>query len=100
MDEAFNRGDIEAVLNFYEDEAVAVREPGLLVQGKAGLREAFAELLGLQGVARQIKTSVIEAGDLALFISKWNFSGQTPDGNPFSRDAIATAVFRKQTDGE
>ncbi|MET0753933.1 MAG: hypothetical protein ABWZ66_11190 [Pyrinomonadaceae bacterium] len=27
LDEAFNRGDIEAVLEFYEDDAVVVLEP-------------------------------------------------------------------------
>jgi uncharacterized protein (TIGR02246 family) len=99
MDAAFNRGDIEAVLNFYEDGAVVVLEPGRLAQGRAALREAFTAILGLEGVARQIKTHVIEAGDLALFTSKWNFSGKAADGTPFSRDSIATTVFRKQSDG-
>ena len=28
LDEAFNRGDIEAILDFYEEEAVLVTEPG------------------------------------------------------------------------
>jgi uncharacterized protein (TIGR02246 family) len=100
MDEAFNRGDIEAVLDFYEDNAIVVLEPGRFVQGKASLREAFERLLGWQGVATQSKTEVIEADDIALFISKWNFSGKMPDGTPVSRDAIATSVFRKQPDGK
>ncbi|MDQ3817093.1 MAG: SgcJ/EcaC family oxidoreductase [Acidobacteriota bacterium] len=99
LDEAFNRGDLEAVLDFYEDGAVVVLEPGRTVQGKAGLREAFQAIFALDGVARQIKTAVIEAGDVALFISKWNFSGKTTDGTPFSRESIATSVFRKQADG-
>ena len=98
MDEAFNRGDIEAVLDFYEDEATVVLEPGRIVQGKERLREAFQFILGLQGVARQIKTNVIEASDIALFTSRWIFTGKTPDGAPFSREAVATTVFRKQAD--
>lgn len=99
MDEAFNRGDIEAVLNFYDDEAVVVLEPGRVVRGKAALRAAFESIFSLQGVARQIKTHVIETGDIALFISRWNFSGKTPDGAAFSRESIATSVFRRQPDG-
>lgn len=100
MDEAFNRGDIEAVLDCYEDEAVMVLEPGRLVQGKAAMREAFRAILGFEGVATQIKTNVIEAGGIALFTSKWNFTGKTPDRTPFSRDSVATSVFRKQADGK
>ncbi len=99
MDEAFNRGDIEAVLDFYDDEAVVVLEPGRVVKGKAALRASFEAVLAFQGVARQIKTHVIETGDTALFISHWNFSGKTRDGTSFSRDATATSVFRRQTNG-
>lgn len=99
MDEAFNRGDVEAVLDFYEDEAVVVLEPGRIAQGKERLREALQFVLSLQGVARQVKTNVIEAGDLALFTSRWIFTGQLPDGTPFSREAIATTVFRRHGDG-
>jgi ketosteroid isomerase-like protein len=46
------------------------------------------------GLARQIKTNVVEAGDLALFTSRWTFTGKLPDGLPFSREAVATTVFR------
>ena len=74
-------------------------EPGRIVQGKANIRETFKAILGIEGVARQIKTHVIEAGDLALFTSRWSFSGTAPDGTHFARESIATAVFRKQSDG-
>jgi len=99
MDEAFNRGDVEAVLDFYEDGAVVVLEPGRVVQGKERLREAFRFVLSLQPVARQIKTHVIEADGIALFTSRWTFTGKLPDGTSFTREAIATTVFRKQPDG-
>src|ERR1043165_3141609 len=70
MDEAFNRGDVDAVLDFYEDEAVVILEPGRVAQGKDKLREAFQFVFSLQPVARQIKTHVIEADDLPpLFFS-------------------------------
>ncbi|HVG22284.1 MAG TPA: SgcJ/EcaC family oxidoreductase [Blastocatellia bacterium] len=100
IDEAFNRGDVEAVLDFYEDGAVMVLEPGRLARGKDEMRRAFEAILGLEGIAKQIKTSVIEADDIALFTSKWSFSGKAPDGTSFSRDSFATTVFRKQTDGK
>lgn len=99
LDEAFNRGDIEAILDFYEDEAVMVMEPGRLAKGKTELRRAFQVILQSKGTAKQIKTHVIETDGIALFISRWVLSGQTPDGAPFSREFIATSVFRKHEDG-
>ena len=100
LDEAFNRGDIEAVLDFYEDAAVMVVEPGRLATGKDELRRAFEWILtNIKGVAKQERTHVIEAGDVALFTSKWSFSGETADGAPVSRDSYATVIFRKGGDG-
>jgi ketosteroid isomerase-like protein len=49
MDEAFNRGDVEAVLGFYEDGAVVVLEPGRVGRGKERLCEAFQFVMSLQG---------------------------------------------------
>ncbi|HEY0428868.1 MAG TPA: nuclear transport factor 2 family protein [Pyrinomonadaceae bacterium] len=99
LDEAFNRGDVEAVLEFYEDDAVVMIEPGRLARGKDEIRPAFEFIFGLQGTAKQIKTSVIESGELALFLSKWTFSGTLPGGTSFTRESTATCVFRKSADG-
>jgi uncharacterized protein (TIGR02246 family) len=98
LDDALERGDFEAVLNFYEDDAVVVVEPNRLARGKKDLREFFTYLFTLTPSARQIKTRVIESGDIALFISKWVFSGFDGNGQPFSREAIAACVFRKNAD--
>jgi len=98
LDDALERGDLEAVLSFYEDDAVVVVEPGRLARGKKDLGEFFAYLFTLTPSARQIKTRVIEAGNIALFISKWVFSGFDGNGQPISREAIATCVFRKNAD--
>jgi uncharacterized protein (TIGR02246 family) len=100
LDAAFNRGDLEAIVNFYEDEAVMVVEPGRLARGKAELRDIFAKLLRWQGIARQEKTHVIESGDMALFISKWSFSYTSADGELITRESIATSVFRCSADGQ
>jgi uncharacterized protein (TIGR02246 family) len=101
LDEAFNRGDIEAVLNFYEDGATMVVEPGRLAAGKAELRRVYEWIFSnIKGAAKQEKTHVIEAGDIALFTSKWSFSGMTLDGNSLSRESYASVIMRKQRDGE
>lgn len=99
VDEAFNRGDLEGVLALYEDDAVMVYRPGMVVRGKAGLRETFAGLLRLQATARQEKTLVLETGDLALFTSRWTVKGISPDGKVISRGGCGSATLRRQAGG-
>lgn len=88
LDEAFNRGDLEAVLDFYEDSAVMVIEPRRMATGKAEIRAAYEWIFAnIKGVAAQEKTHVIETGDIALFASKWNFSGTFANGDSASRES-------------
>lgn len=99
LDEAFGQSDLEAVLSFYEDDAVLVVEPGRLARGKEELRRFFAHVFALNGRAEQIETNVLDAGDVALFTSRWRFTGTTSDGAPIEKESIATSVFRKGRDG-
>lgn len=100
LDEAFNRGDLEAVLDFYEDDAVMVAEPGRLACGKDEIRAIYQWIFAnIKGTAGQEKTHVIEAGDIALFTSKWNFSGVAAGGGSVSRESFASVVLRKGRDG-
>jgi uncharacterized protein (TIGR02246 family) len=101
LDEAFDRGDIEAILDFYEEGAVMVLEPGRLAAGKEELRTAFEWMLAnIKGTAHQERTHVIEAGDIALFTSKWSFSGRTLDGAAVSRESYASVIMRRSTEGK
>jgi uncharacterized protein (TIGR02246 family) len=100
LDEAFNRGDIEAMLAFYEDGAIIVAEPGKLATGKTEIRQTYEWILSnIKGTARQEKTHVIETGDLALFTSKWTYNGTTTDGSEIFRESYSSVVLRKQADG-
>jgi uncharacterized protein (TIGR02246 family) len=100
LDEAFNRGDLDAVVEFYEEGATIVLEPGRLATGRREVRAAYEWLLAnMKGVARQEKTHVIEAGDIALFTSKWSYRGTTSDGSPVSRESYASVVLRRHADG-
>ena len=100
LDEAFNRSDIEAVLDFYEEDAVIVAEPNRLATGKAEIRATYEWIFAnIKGTATQAKTHVIETGDIALFTSKWSYTGTSGDGTPVSRESYASVILRKQTDG-
>jgi uncharacterized protein (TIGR02246 family) len=99
LDEAFGHSDLEAVLGFYEDDAVLVVAPGRVARGKEELQRFFSHVFALQGRAEQIETNVLDAGDVALFTSRWRFTGTTSDGTPIEKESIATSVFRKGQDG-
>lgn len=99
VDRAFNEGDIEAVLNFYETAAVVVTEPGKLARGTSELRTFFERVMHSGASARQLKTHVIEADGVALFLSRWTLKGADAHPDEAARTFIATTVLRKQPDG-
>lgn len=99
VDKAFTRGDLEAVLRFYENAAVVVTEPGKVARGQAELRAFFERALTSASAAKQLKTYVIEADDIALFTSRWVLANATGNSNEETRTFIATTVLRKQRDG-
>src|SRR5947209_6565646 len=100
LDEAFNQRDIETVLDFYEDGAVMVVEPGRLACGKIEIRRIYEWIfVNLKGTATQDKTHVIETGDIALFTSKWKFADAMLNGDSASRESYASVILRRQADG-
>ena len=99
LDQAFNRGDVEAVLAFYEAGAVVVTEPGKTPRGKPDLRAFFEQAMASGASARQMKTFAIEADGIALFLSKWVLVTKNAEGEAIERRFTATSVLRKQSDG-
>ena len=77
-----------------------VAEPGKLVSRKEKLRIFFEVVFRFDAVAKQEKMKVLEVGNLALFISKWQLVTKRTDSNPVSREFIATSVFRKSSEGK
>ena len=98
LDNAVNEKNMEAVLDFYEDDALLVMEPGRIARGKNELRNFFKVVFEMNVKAKQIVTNVLETDDIALFTSRWVAEGRTPEGNEFLNENIATSVFRRGTD--
>lgn len=96
LDRAFNDGDVETLLTFYEDGAVVVTEPGHLARGSSELRAFFNRVVRSGMSARQLKTYTLEADGIALFLSRWSLQIGTEGAQ---RTFIATTVFRRQPDG-
>ncbi|CQR72141.1 SnoaL-like domain protein [Sporomusa ovata DSM 2662] len=100
-DDAINREDFEALMEFYSDDAVLVVKPGLLVRGKEQIRKAFeaiAEYFNHSLAVEQGKMCILEAGDTALVISNTVLNvGQRTDAS-YSMDRNATYVFKREED--
>jgi ketosteroid isomerase-like protein len=63
--EAFNSGNIESVLEFYETNAVMAPERAKLAQGTAALRDALNTFLAVGGKMTMKSRYCIQTGDLA-----------------------------------
>jgi uncharacterized protein (TIGR02246 family) len=99
MTDAFQKGDITAVLKTYEPGAVVVGEPGKPLQGEAALRQMFAGFVALKPRFTYGGHDVVQAGDIALHIAPWQMVGVDPEGKPVQGQGLSVAVLRKQPDG-
>lgn len=99
LDDAFNHGDLETLLSLYEEAATVIATPFTILRGHAQLRSFFQTAMQSGLHAKQIKTRVIEAGDIALFISRWTLLRTGAAPGTAGQEFFATTVMRKQRDG-
>ena len=97
--EAVSRGDLEAALACYEDDASFVPQPGQVVRGAAALREAVGAFIALKGQLAIAVEEVVEAGEIALLRSRWTLRGTGDDGQPLELAGAGVEVVRRQADG-
>ena len=97
--QAINRADLEGAVALYEKDAVLVAQPGQTARGSAELKKALAGFIAMKGTLRADAQQVVEAGDIALYISRWRLDGTGPDGRPMSMAGESSDVLRRQNDG-
>lgn len=100
LDNAFNRGDVDAVLSHYAPDALMVVRPGRTVRGHRQMRPIFEDLVRRAGGVVVLHGVVLHAADVALFIGRWQFRR----GSPADREillgqrpsfAVATSVWTR-----
>ena len=96
---AMHKGDVEAMLRLYEPGASLVVQPGVVATGTSALREALAGFAVLKPTITTEAYKIIEAGDIALYCSRWSMRGTDPAGNPVQMSGRSSDVFRRQPDG-
>jgi ketosteroid isomerase-like protein len=99
LTEAINAGKLEDAIALYEPNATMVAQPGgQLACGTAALREALARFIALKPVLTSHAEHVVEASDVALFLSRWTLRGTDPIGKEVTMSGESTDVLRKQND--
>ena len=100
FEQAFNAGDIEALMALYESDAALIPQPGAIVEGTTAIRDALRWFLDRQGQITLDTKLVVRVGDLAFLTNRWSLTGGTmPDGSPAELGAATAEVARRQPDG-
>ena len=97
--EAINHGDLDAAVALYEEDGVLVVQPGKIARGSEELRHALEGFIAMKANLRSEAEQVIEYGDLALYLSRWNLSGTDPSGKAVTMGGQSTDILRRQRDG-
>jgi uncharacterized protein (TIGR02246 family) len=95
LQDAFNAGDLDRLMELYEPDAALVAQPGEAMAGTEQVRAALQAFLALNGqVAFDIK-DVTQAGDVALAMASWSLTGGTDaNGQPVSMGGVSADVMR------
>jgi len=97
--EAINTGNLDDALALYEADGVLLPRPGQVARGSTELRDALAGFIAMKPVLRSEAQQIVERGDIALHISRWNLRGTDPAGKEVTMAGESTDVLRKQKDG-
>ena len=100
MTTEFHAGNLDGVMQSYENNAAVAFEPGKPVLDRAMLEQGFAGFFTVKPKFTYSGHEVIVAGDIALHIAPWKMQGTTPDGQSMEQSGLSVAVLRKQEDGK
>jgi len=97
--EAFNAGDLDAVVALYEPDAITFNKESQPVQGQAKIREAIGGFLAMKPHITLTTRDVLRSGELAMLRSSWEMTFTGADGQPVHISHRSAEVVRLQKDG-
>jgi uncharacterized protein (TIGR02246 family) len=98
--QAFNAGDLDALMALYEPDAALIPQPGVTVDGSAAIAESLRWFLDRRGQITLDTKLVVQVGDIAYLANRWSLTGGTmPDGSAAELGATTAEIARRQGDG-
>jgi len=95
LDIAFNAGDLETILQYYEPEALVLPEPGTEARGLDAISALYGRFIQPGLSVEQERTHIMIADGISLFTSRWTL--RTSDGG--QQSFVSNVVLREQADG-
>ncbi|HEY7405437.1 MAG TPA: SgcJ/EcaC family oxidoreductase [Candidatus Angelobacter sp.] len=96
--EAFNAGDVDALVALYEANAVLIVK-GQPVTGLPAIRTAYQNILARRSrMALSTRSVVMFDESLAVLHGDWTVEGPAGEGGT-ARHGLSTEVVRRQADG-
>jgi uncharacterized protein (TIGR02246 family) len=92
-------GDIDALVDLYEPDAVFAPQPGQAAIGRDAIREALSAFLELRPQMQGDIRDVLVSDDTALVSNRWSLRGTDPDGAPVEMGGTSADVMRRHPDG-
>ncbi|WP_116137121.1 YybH family protein [Trinickia diaoshuihuensis] len=99
FEEAFNSGDLEALLALYVPDARLMAQPGQIVTGHVAIREALKPALAIKGRLTVTTVYAVQAGDIAMMQAQSQLNGVAPDGQQVVLSSKTSEVAQRQHDG-
>jgi uncharacterized protein (TIGR02246 family) len=99
LSEAYNAGDLEAMLSLYDPKAAFVIKPSRVTNSPAELRAAIQHFIALRGRLTVNPDSFARSDNVVLVLGTFTLSGSRSDGTPFERMSRFADVLRRQPDG-
>ena len=97
--ELLAEGDLDALVELYEPDAVFAPEPGQAISGKEAIREALKPFFALNARITATVEKTMLAGDTALVSARWTMRGTSADGEPVETGGTSADVLRRRADG-
>ncbi len=99
MTAAFERGDVDAVMQAYVPGAAVMFGPGAPVTGEEEIRAGFEQAMQARPHFEYAWHEVHVSGDVAVHTAPWTMTATGPDGGAIEQRGLSVAVLRRQEDG-
>ncbi|MDN3692322.1 nuclear transport factor 2 family protein [Chryseobacterium tructae] len=92
-------GDVEGALSCFDPEGVYIDRDGKELRGLEQIQVAMENICGLKLNIQGETPHITEINELALWIDRWEMSGNTPDGQAIKMTGHTSCVMKRNEAG-